>query len=201
VLTVQSGRATPRPRACRRPYPHRAPRPRRSPRVTAHRCTHRRRAHPAVHSRPEGAPAPRPASAGRDGHSHRRRRTCAVGRSPGRWVPICPDLTVGEVESPGIRGSSVGTVGLWVWVVRPSGDDRRIEPNPYSDWHCLLSILDPATFALHRRLVIHSPYPEVSSDGDGRIWIVAGRYGSSTHNRRSRHSSCPTTGSWDSEPA
>ena len=90
-------------------------------------------------------------------------------------MPICPDLTVGEVESPGIRGSSVGTVGRWVWVVHPADDDRSIEPNPYSDWHCLLSILDPVTFALQRRLVIHSPYPEVSYDGDGRIWIVAGK--------------------------
>jgi len=108
--------------------------------------------------------------------------TCIVGGEParlvdprGQWVPISPDLTAGEVESPGIGGSSAGTVGPWIWVVHPAGDDRSTEPNPYSDWHCLLSILDPVTFTLQRRLVIHSPYPEVSYDGDGRIWIVAGK--------------------------
>lgn len=92
----------------------------------------------------------------------------------GQQVLFRPDLTVGDVEDIPIRGSSGGTAGPWVWVVHHARDDRSIEPNPYSDWHCLLSILDPVTFALQCRLAIHSPYPEVSYDGDGQIWIVAG---------------------------
>ncbi|WAL49290.1 hypothetical protein [Rhodococcus pyridinivorans] len=92
----------------------------------------------------------------------------------GRQIPICPDLTVGDVEAAAIKGSSGGTAGPWIWVVHPAGDDRSIEPNPYSNWHCLLSLLDPVTFTLHHRLAIHSPYPEISYDGDGRIWIIAG---------------------------
>ncbi|QRE83560.1 hypothetical protein F1734_21690 [Rhodococcus ruber] len=106
--------------------------------------------------------------------------TFFVGNDPrrlvdprGRQVPIRPDLTAGEVESVPIRGSVGGTAGPWVWVVHPGGD-LSVEPNPLSDWHCLLSVLDPVTFALKCRLAVFSPYPEVSYDGEGRMWIVAG---------------------------
>jgi len=88
-------------------------------------------------------------------------------------VPIYSDLTVGDVETAAITGRSGGTAGPWLWVVHPGGN-LRTEPNPLSDWYCLLSIHDPVTFALQHRVAIHSPYPEVSYDGDERIWIVAG---------------------------
>ncbi|MHC6211664.1 hypothetical protein ACYUDI_06335, partial [Rhodococcus ruber] len=72
-----------------------------------------------------------------------------------------------------IRGSAGGTAGPWVWVVHPGGD-RSVEPNPSVIGICLLSVLDPVTIALKCRLAVFSPYPEVSYDGEGRMWIVAG---------------------------
>ncbi|MGN5240200.1 hypothetical protein [Rhodococcus sp. SJ-3] len=89
-------------------------------------------------------------------------------------MTIRHDLTVGDVEAAAVRGHSGGTAGPWVWVVHHASDDPNIEPNPLSDWYCLLSILDRVSFALQCRLAVRSPYPEVSYDGGGLIWIVAG---------------------------
>ena len=92
----------------------------------------------------------------------------------GRQVPIRPDLTVGEVEDVPIRGSAGGTAGPWMWIVHPASSVEGIVPDEPGHWHCLLSILDPVTFSVLCRLEICSPYPDVSYDGAGRVWVVAG---------------------------
>lgn len=92
----------------------------------------------------------------------------------GRQVPIRPDLTVGEVEDVPTRGSAGGTAGPWMWIVHPASSVEGIVPDEPGHWHCLLSILDPVTFTVLCRLAICSPYPDVSYDGAGRVWVVAG---------------------------